>query len=306
MTEIENPLEKGKAFLEQGDIPSAVLCFETAAKQDANNAEIWELLGISQSENEKDPNAIAALRKCLELNANNPKVMMALAVSYTNESLQSQAVKMLIGWLKSNAEYQHLVPSSFDNNAEGDSRTSSVVRAPELEEVQNIFMKAVQQKQPGIDADIQECLGILFNLSSNYDKAADCFRTALHVRPEEAKTWNRLGATLANGNKSVEAVDAYQRALEIQPGFIRARYNVGIVCINLKAYKEAVQHFLLALNHQATSMVRSGISTSNPNNQMSNAIWNTLRMATTLMGRYDLRQALDDRDLTIMNKEFAE
>lgn len=305
MTEIENPLEKGKVFLQQGDIPSAVMCFETAAKQNENNAEIWELLGISQSENEKDPNAIAALRKCLELNPNNPKVMMALAVSYTNESLQSQAVKMLTNWLKSNAEYQHLVPSSFHSD-ESDDRTSSVVRAPELEEMQNIFMKAVQQKQPAIDADIQECLGILFNLSSNYDKAADCFRTALHVRPDDARTWNRLGATLANGNKSVEAVDAYQRALEFQPGFIRARYNVGIVCINLKSYKEAVQHFLLALNHQATSMVRSGITTSNPSNQMSNAIWNTLRMATTLLGRYDLRQAIDDRDLTVMNKEFAE
>lgn len=49
MTDMENAFEKGKFFLAQGDIPSAVLCFESAVKQDPDNAEIWELLGTSQA-----------------------------------------------------------------------------------------------------------------------------------------------------------------------------------------------------------------------------------------------------------------
>lgn len=47
--------------------------------------------------------------------------------------------------------------------------------------------------------------------------------------------WNRLGATLANGHRSEEAVDAYYNALHLSPGFIRARYNLGITCVNLGA-----------------------------------------------------------------------
>lgn len=39
MIDVENALEKGKAFLENGDIPSAVLCFESAVKQEPENAE---------------------------------------------------------------------------------------------------------------------------------------------------------------------------------------------------------------------------------------------------------------------------
>ena len=39
---------------------------------------------------------------------------------------------------------------------------------------------------------------------------------------------------LANGDQSEEAIGAYRKALDIFPGFVRARYNLGISCINLK------------------------------------------------------------------------
>lgn len=308
MKNIQNAFEKGKGLLNSGDLPSAIYCFESAVKQDPDNSEIWEYLGISQAENEKDPNAIAALKRSLELRPNNPKVMMALAVSYTNESLQSPALNLLLKWLACNEDYRHLVPEQLQNSIRDNTVpspiTSTVVHGPELKQVQDLFLKAVYLKHPEVDPDIQEALGVLFNLSSEYDKAVDCFQAALHVRAESAKTWNRLGASLANGNRSTEAVNAYQQALQIQPGFIRARYNVGIICINLKAYKEATEHFLTALNHQATSMMRSGLGDGSPSSQMSDTIWSTMRMAISLMGRLDLMPALDNRDLSVLNEAF--
>lgn len=233
MLNVPNAFEIGKEKLAAGDLPSAVLCFEAAAKQSPENSEVWQYLGTTQAENEQDPLAISALKKCIDLDASNLTAIMALAVCYTNESYTNLACQTLANWLQNNPKYKDLVPPDYKY----DASVPLFLSQDQHKVVQDMFIKAVHRNPQEIDYEIQCGLGVLFNLSNEYDKAIDCFRTALQVKPDDSRLWNRLGATLANGSRSEEAVDAYHRALELSPGFIRARYNVGITCINLGAYK---------------------------------------------------------------------
>ena len=49
-------------------------------------------------------------------------------------------------------------------------------------------------------------------------------------------------------------MESYFHALEINPSYIRARYNLAISCIHLGQYREAAEHLLGALSVQADNI----------------------------------------------------
>lgn len=293
MLENKSALEIGKEKLKMGDVPGAVLCFEAAAQLEPDSAEAWFLLGTTQAENEQDPLAITALKKSLEINPTQLEGYITLAAAYTNENMPKFAYMSLLNWLKASPKYSDMFPQDIDPRKLDDKELAAHVKS--------LYLKAVQLNLNQIDPDVQNALGVVFNISQEYDKAVDCFKTALMVASDNAKLWNRLGATLANSDQSEQAVDAYHQALNLEPGFIRARYNVGITCMNLGAHRQAAEHFLVALNqqHKAMNMFpNSSIDTS------STTIWTTLRMVCSFMGEHDVAKLVDDRNLKELNKFF--
>ncbi|XP_007195435.3 PEX5-related protein isoform X6 [Balaenoptera acutorostrata] len=292
--------EEGLKRLKEGDLPVTILFMEAAILQDPGDAEAWQFLGITQAENENEQAAIVALQRCLELQPNNLKALMALAVSYTNTGHQQDACEALKNWIKQNPKYKYLVKSKKGSPGLTRRMSKSPIDSSVLEGVKELYLEAAHQNGDMIDPDLQTGLGVLFHLSGEFNRAIDAFNAALTVRPEDYSLWNRLGATLANGDRSEEAVEAYTRALEIQPGFIRSRYNLGISCINLGAYREAVSNFLTALSLQRKSRNQQQV----PHPAISGNIWAALRIALSLMDQPELFQAANLGDLDVLLRAF--
>lgn len=283
---IENPFQKGIELFEEGRVDQAALAFEAELQRDENNSTCWQYLGQAHAENDKDGKAIACLQRAVNTNANNSEALLSLAVSFTNDLYRDQALDTLRSWIESHPDYKDLA-GRFDNPPE-ELETPHEHFTRNHSEVTDLFIKAARLRPNDPDADVQTALGLLFNLSNEYDKAVDCFKAALQARPKDYLLWNKLGATLANSSRSEEALGCYFRALEIKPSYVRARSNLGISFMSLRDYEKAAQYFLGALymHPEATH------------------IWTNLQMVFMSMQRDDLTELSAQRDVEAFRRHF--
>lgn len=250
----KDPFEEGIRIMnEGGNLSLAALAFEAAVQRDLQHVQAWCQLGSAQAQNEKESPAIRALEQAIKLDPENLLALMGLAISYTNEGYDSTAYRTLERWVST--KYPHIV-SPDDVTPPGDFGFTD--RHVLHEKVTAQFIRAAQLSPDGehMDPDVQVGLGVLFYGAEEYDKAVDCFEAALTStesgttnEPHQAHLlWNRLGATLANSGRSEEAIAAYEQALTLHPNFVRARYNLGVSCINIGVLPQAAQHLLGALS----------------------------------------------------------
>lgn len=307
-----NPFDEGVRIMnESGNLSLAALAFEAACQRDPEHVDAWVYLGTAQAQNEKEEAAIRALEHALKLDPGNLAALMGLAVSYTNEGYDSTAYRTLERWLS--VKYPQVIrPEDLSSAAD----IGFTDRQQLHEKATNLFIEAARLSPDGehMDPDVQVGLGVLFYGAEEFDKAVDCFTAALqsseqgtsNQRSQVHLLWNRLGATLANSGRSEEAIAAYEKALQIHPNFVRARYNLGVSCINMNCQAEAVGHLLAALEmhktveksgrEQARELLSGGGETIISDEHLdhmasqnrSTTLYDTLRRVFTQLGRRDL------------------
>ncbi|KAJ6500063.1 hypothetical protein C8R47DRAFT_1110301 [Mycena vitilis] len=273
-------LDEAKALLEHnGSLSEAALLLEAAIQKGElgeGGYEAWILLGETRNMDEREEAGMRALTEGVKRGeaAGAPGVgMLSLAISYTNESMDRASHAMLLRWIRSRFP-AHPVPAetiaAVATNAVWDAHTRLTDAFLDL--------ARTQHSRGEMDADVQIALGILFYTNSEYDRAKDCFESALSVHPTDFVLWNRLGSSLSNGSHPEEALGAYREALQLRPTYTRAIYNVGVACMNIGAHKEAAEHFLSALSMQESS----------GGGETSDQLWFTLRRVLLTMERPDL------------------
>ncbi|CAD6505556.1 BgTH12-01046 [Blumeria graminis f. sp. triticale] len=326
--EISNPFEEGVRIVEAGgNLSLAALAFEAAVQNEPDHIDAWVMLGSAQAQNEKETPAIRALEQALKLDPANLSALMGLAVSYTNEGYDSTAYRTLERWLS--YKYPNIAPSDRSQPLQSDVGFTD--RFALHERVTELFINAAQLSPDGehMDPDVQVGLGVLFYGAEEYEKAVDCFSAALastdsgtsNQQDQIHLLWNRLGATLANSGRSEEAITAYEKALTLRPNFVRARYNLGVSCINIGCLEEAASHLLGALamhkivENEGREKARD-ILNGNGNlneaeiermihqNQSTN-LYDTLRRVFSQMGRRDLADRVAaDMDIESFRADF--
>eukprot|EP01061_Rhynchopus_euleeides_P015282 TRINITY_DN2612_c0_g1_i1.p1 TRINITY_DN2612_c0_g1~~TRINITY_DN2612_c0_g1_i1.p1 ORF type:complete len:591 (+),score=270.65 TRINITY_DN2612_c0_g1_i1:86-1858(+) len=291
----DNPFQEGLELLEAAMLREAALAFEAACQKEPDNSKAWQYLGTTQAENEKDVQSIAALQQCRTLDPENREVLMALSVSLTNETKFAEAIDTLSEWLLTHPEYQQHKEElqAVQDKEVGMTQEYFFLMAQNHGKVAAMFERAQELVE---NPDVCIGLGVLYNMSNAYRKAVTYFEKALLVKQDDAKLWNKLGASLANGNQCNEALKAYNKALDLNPGFVRALYNSAISYSNLGEHFLAAQFFLKGIQMQTGG--QSGTSSTV-------GMWDSLRVTFSLLGRKDLVAKSTSMDVSLFRDEFS-
>ncbi|KAF1793485.1 Leucine-rich repeat domain, L domain-like [Phytophthora cactorum] len=194
-------------FFKSGHLDDAILAFEAEVQQHPDNSEAWRMLGECHAENDEDKSAIICLERAVEEDPYNLSALLALGVSNVNELNPQGALKTLKAWVQHNPKF-HGLEIQVDEYSDGSL----------MDEVMQLMLQA-RAHDPS-DSDVQVVLGVLYNVSKDYDAAVASFKAATDSRPDEYALWNKVGATLANSARSSEAIPAvmspYDRLRELE------------------------------------------------------------------------------------------
>ena len=80
------------------------------------------------------------------------------------------------------------------------------------------------------------------------EEAIEAFNKALALDPDDADVYNNMGNALKEQGKLEEAIEAYNKALSIKPEYTDAHYNMGIALKEQGKLEEAIEAYNKALS----------------------------------------------------------
>ena len=89
--------------------------------------------------------------------------------------------------------------------------------------------------------------GDAFMRGGDFTAAADCYRRALELNPNNAKAHNNLGFVQKELGQLTDAERCFTFALSIDPTIADAHYGLGVVCQSAGQFEAALKHFFQAL-----------------------------------------------------------
>jgi protein O-mannosyl-transferase len=122
---------------------------------------------------------------------------------------------------------------------------SMFLNADRLDEAAEHFRRALEIKPDNVEA--HNNLGIVFSRRSKFQEGIEYFQKALKLNPQDPNAHNNYGLILAYLDRYPEAIEQYRQALQFKPKYPDAHNNLGLALAQLNQPKEAIEHYRQAL-----------------------------------------------------------
>lgn len=168
-----------------------------------------------------------------------------------NTSVLSQRAATAFGeqkWEEARAAYEEMLKLD-DRNALAWANLGAVEQqAGKTKQALECFEKSVQIN-PNL-AQSWSALGLIYSSNNDTYRAISCFTRAIHEEPTDARAHNYLAIAAKNMGWIDAAQNELQRAIELNPQYGIAHFNLALLCLDQKppAIELAKRHYEKAVS----------------------------------------------------------
>lgn len=148
-------------------------------------------------------------------------------------------------------------PSAAEAPATGGSsirKAHDLFKQGRTNEALALLRPMLQRKEVDLEAAAlaAACLGS----EGQHVEAARVDRMVCDADPANPQGWNSLGFDLFNAGDLEGALEAFQRAVELEPSRASAHYNLARICARMRDRPRAIDHYVKAVELQADYLDR--------------------------------------------------
>lgn len=218
-------------LLEAGKNEEAIPILTEFLEKNPNNAPVQFTLGKACVNAKQYEQAIAPLQKSLQIDPNHAGSHFFLGVAYSQMGQDEGALK----------EFLAEIPISPGEDVAYSNAASLYEKQGKVDEAIQYYRKAIEinASRPELHASLAK----LYDQKGNRAMAEAEYKTLADLDPANASvTWYNIGAIAKNSNKNDDAVRAFKKAVELDPGYAQAHRELGYALVKDGEFQQAVSH----------------------------------------------------------------
>ena len=223
-------------ILDKNDDPEARTWFEMAYEKEKENVEYLRKFGdiLVRSNVEDDvKKGILILEKGLEFFTGNVDIMSSLAIGYEKQGRLKEAINLL--------EHANNDASFFNNKSKIFQLASYYEKAKNFTKAVEHFKNVLILEKNNIEALLH--MGFIYKSCKEFVKSYKCFNRIIESEPNNVHANYGLGRLYQLMNdKDDEAIQYYLKCVQIDPNYIKANLQLGVLYLKLKKLDESFKY----------------------------------------------------------------
>ena len=220
---------------QDGNLKKAEDICRKIIKNQPENFDALQLLGLIYSQRGEPNTAIDYIKKALQLNPH-------CADAYNNMGIIFQRIGQIDKAIENYQKALQLRPEFVQ--ASYNLATAFQVKGQLDEAV--MFYRKVTELEPNFTG-AHYVLGVVFQGRGQIDDAILCYQKAIELNPSYTEAYNNIGVAWQSKDEIEKAISCYQKAIQLNPAFEQAFNNLGNAYRDQGEWEKALESYTHAI-----------------------------------------------------------